>query len=232
MELLDLFDVYGLSLLSAFVMGLIVIACPCTIASNVTILTSVLNRNISISKLFSKICAYILGRMVAYLGVAYLLYFFSDVILISELLQEYFGMLLGPLFLLVGLLMLDIIHIHGLENKCLVWMNRWNNSDRLGGAFFLGLIMAFAFCPYGALIYFGMMVPLSISADFGVFVPVFFSLGTAVPIVLVSLLLFWGWESNKSLFSKFQRFEWWLRRILAIFFIISGFLFILEFYIE
>lgn len=211
-------------------MGLVVIACPCTIASNVAILTSMLNRNVSASMLFSKACIYVLGRMVAYLGIAYLLYSFSEIIAVSESIQNILGLLLGPLFLLVGILMLDIVHVHGLENKCLIWMKKWTMSDKLVGPFLLGLAFAFAFCPYGALIYFGMMIPLSVTSINGLWVPLFFSIGTALPILLVALLFFWGWDSNKHLLSKFQTFELWLRRILAVFFIISGILFILEFY--
>lgn len=211
-------------------MGLVVIACPCTIASNVTILTSMLNRNVSASMLFSKACIYVLGRMVAYLGIAYLLYSFSEIIAVSESIQNILGLLLGPLFLWVGILMLDIVHVHGLENKCLIWMKKWTMSDKLVGPFLLGLAFAFAFCPYGALIYFGMMIPLSVTSINGLWVPLFFSIGTALPILLVALLFFWGWDSNKHLLSKFQTFELWLRRILAVFFIISGILFILEFY--
>lgn len=231
MEYFEFLKEGGFPLLSAFIMGLVVIACPCTIASNVTILTSMLNKNVSASVLFSKASIYVLGRMVAYMGIAYLLYSFSEIIAISESIQNILGLLLGPLFLLVGILMLDIVHIHGLENKCLIWMKKWTLSDRLVGPFLLGLAFAFAFCPYGALIYFGMMIPLSITSVNGSWVPLSFSIGTALPILLVALLFFWGWDSKKHLLSKFQTFELWLRRILAVFFIISGILFILEFYL-
>jgi len=231
MEYFEILKEGGFPLLSAFIMGLVVIACPCTIASNVTILTSMLNKNVSASVLFSKASIYVLGRMVAYMGIAYLLYSFSEIIAISESIQNILGLLLGPLFLLVGILMLDIVHIHGLENKCLIWMKKWTLSDRLVGPFLLGLAFAFAFCPYGALIYFGMMIPLSITSVNGLWVPLSFSIGTALPILLVALLFFWGWDSKKHLLSKFQTFELWLRRILAVFFIISGILFILEFYL-
>ena len=230
MEYFEFLKEGGFPLLSAFIMGLVVIACPCTIASNVAILTSMLNRNVSASMLFSKACIYVLGRMVAYLGIAYLLYSFSEIIAVSESIQNILGLLLGPLFLLVGILMLDIVHVHGLENKCVIWMKKWTMSDKLVGPFLLGLAFAFAFCPYGALIYFGMMIPLSVTSINGLWVPLFFSIGTALPILLVALLFFWGWDSNKHLLSKFQTFELWLRRILAVFFIISGILFILEFY--
>ena len=230
MEYFEFLKEGGFPLLSAFIMGLVVVACPCTIASNVTILTSMLNRNVSASVLFSKACIYVLGRMVAYMGIAYLLYSFSGIIAVSESIQNILGLLLGPLFLLVGILMLDIVHVHGLENKCLIWMKKWTMSDKLVGPFLLGLAFAFAFCPYGALIYFGMMIPLSVTSINGLWVPLFFSFGTALPILLVALLFFWGWDSNKHLLSKFQTFELWLRRILAVFFIISGILFILEFY--
>ena len=103
MEYFEFLKEGGFPLLSAFIMGLVVIACPCTIASNVTILTSMLNRNVSASMLFSKACIYVLGRMVAYLGIAYLLYSFSEIIAVSESIQNILGLLLGPLFLLVGI---------------------------------------------------------------------------------------------------------------------------------
>ena len=232
MEFFNVVNSWGIPLLSAFVMGVVVVACPCTFASNVTILTSMVNKNVTTINLFTKSFFYIVGRIVAYVSVAVLLESFSENISFTESLQYFLGKIMGPIFLLVGILMLDIIHIHGFENKCLVWLNRWSYSNNNLLSFFLGLCLAFAFCPYGALIYFGMMIPLSITSDFGLWIPILFSFGTALPIIFVAVFLFCGWNSKKQILEKFQKFELWLRRILAIFFVVSGILFILEFYFE
>lgn len=219
-------------LLTSIILGLIVAICPCTMATNITAFTAVSNRGEGGHASFARGIAYALGRAVAYVGLGILLYFFAQGLHFGERFQHLFGMIIGPLFILIGVMMLDIIHIHGLEEKCVGLFNRWVGNISIGKSFGMGLLLAFAFCPYSAAIYFGVAVPSSLTIDNGVWVPIFFAIGTTLPLIALAALFAYGFESHKKILQKIQQYEVWFRRILAILFIISGILFILEYYFE
>lgn len=220
-----------LPFITVILLGVVVSVCPCTIAANVSALTCMLRQN---RDSFSSLSfAYILARSFAYVVVGILLTIFVGKIQITSNAQLWIGRIAGPLFILVGIFMLDIIHIHGFENKCVVWMNRiFSETYSLKRATLLGLMLAFAFCPYSSAIYFGMMLPMSCSAEWGVFFPALFALGAAIPLVFIAWVLYKGMEAKLDVWNKFQRFEYWFRKIVAIIFILTGILFVWEYFLE
>ncbi len=218
--------------LSSIILGLIVSVCPCTMAANITAITAMTRKGNGEHRLFVRGIAYTLGRAIAYISLGLLLFFFAQGLHIGEKFQHFFGLLIGPIAILIGIMMLDIIHIHGLADKCMVVVNRLVKDFGFWKSFFLGILLAFAFCPYSATIYFGIVVPSSLSLQTGYLVPVFFAIGATIPVLALSWLFTYGLESSKKILEKFQHYETWFRRILAVLFIVSGILFILEYYFE
>ncbi|HOI27044.1 MAG TPA: aromatic aminobenezylarsenical efflux permease ArsG family transporter [Paludibacteraceae bacterium] len=218
---------------AAFLMGLVVSISPCTLAGNVSAVTYLAKDERNDKKrVFLKGVVYTLGRTFMYACVGMLLVYFASGIKIGASFQHTLGMIAGPLFILIGLLMLDIIHIHGLADKCLAKLNFSNMNRSFWGSFFLGFILAFAFCPYCAGIYFCAMIPLAITAQMGVFLPLFFALGAAVPILIMSWIWSYSFNGLSGMYDRFAKFELWFRRILALLFILSGVLFVMEYYFE
>ena len=220
-------------LLSALFLGIMVAIAPCTIASNVTVigfLTKKEQKNRK--KIFVNGFVYTLGRTFAYgiLGTA--IFYFAGGLKISEPLQHSIGKMIGFLFIVIGFLMLDIIHIHGLADKCLHKLNLKNIQKHNWNAFGAGLLLAFAFCPYCAAIYFGMLVPLSLSVSYGAALPWIFAAGAAIPVIFMTWIIAFSYTKLYKVYNKLQTFEIWFRRIIAILFILSGILFVVEYYFE
>lgn len=231
MDLLQMLTDNGMPIMSVILLGALLSVCPCTMAANVTALTCMLkqedNRFLRLS-LF-----YVLARVVAYSLVGILLCYFVEGVAVTKEMISLMGKLAGPLFLVIGLLLLDIVHIHGLENKGVTWMNRmFEGRYSVGSAVALGLLLAFAFCPYSAAIYFGVMIPLSCSVSYGLFLPLLFSVGTAIPLFFIIYLMKKGLEKRQRTMEKFKRFEKWYRIAIAVVFIVTGLLFIWEYYID
>lgn len=217
--------------IAVILLGVVVSVCPCTIAANVSALTCMLRQNKD--SFFSLSAAYILARTVIYTLVGVLLILFVGKVEFTANAQLWIGRVAGPLFILIGLFMLDVIHIHGLENKCIVWMNRiFSEKYSLWSAFLLGLVLAFAFCPYSSAIYFGLMLPMSCASDWGVLFPFLFSIGAALPLIFIAWVMFKGMESKLDVWNKFQHFEYWFRKIIAVIFIITGLLFVWEYFLD
>ncbi len=231
-ELLHIFETKEFPILSALLLGLMVAVAPCTIASNVTVIGYLTNEKKNKKKIFINGIAYTLGRTFAYglLGMA--IFYFASGLRISELLQQYIGKIIGPLFIIIGFLMLDIIHIHGLADKCLRKLNIKEIQKHNWSAFGIGILLAFAFCPYCAAIYFGMLVPLSFTVSYGAVLPWIFGIGAAVPVLFMTWIIAFSYNKLSNVYNKLQKFEVWFRRILGILFILSGILFIIEYFFE
>ena len=151
--------------ISSIIWGIIVAVCPCTMAANITAITAMSRDKREKRDVFARGIAYAFGRAAAYIALGILLVTFAQGLRIGESFQHLFGLFLGPILVLIGILMLDIIHIHGLADKCMVVFNRMVKQFGFWKSFLLGIMLAFAFCPYSATIYFGVVIPSSLSAD-------------------------------------------------------------------
>lgn len=97
--------------------------------------------------------------------------------------------------------------------------------------FLVGILMAYAFCPYSGALYFGAMVPLMITTS-SIYVPLAFALGTVLPLIPILLVIYGGMDKLNKMKQKHANIEKWTRRIIALFFIIAGCMFVYEYYIE
>ena len=231
-NLLYIFETKEFPLLSALFLGIMVAFAPCTIASNVTVIGFLTNEEKNKKKIVVNGFVYTLGRTLAYGVLGTTIFYFANRLKISELLQHSIGKIIGFLFILIGFLMLDIIHIHGLADKCLRKLNLKDIQKHNWSAFGAGLLLAFAFCPYCAAIYFGMLVPISFTVSYGAILPWIFGIGAAIPVIFMTWIIAFSYTKLYEVYNKIQKFEIWFRRILGILFILSGILFVMEYYFE
>lgn len=124
--------------------------------------------------------------------------------------------------------MLDIIHLHGLEDK-IVSSFKGEEKKTVFQTLMVGLLLALAFCPDGAVLYFGMMLPLTIAENHSVMIPIFFAIGAAMPLLVVVALYAYGVEKVASMQTKFFSANALVRKFVGIMFIIAGIFFITEF---
>src|SRR4030043_1916127 len=97
--------------LSAMVLGLMTAISPCPLATNITavgfISREIENRN----RVFINGLMYTLGRAITYTAIALIIYLGVDQFKFSGIFQRYGEKILGPLLIIIGLFMLDIIKI-------------------------------------------------------------------------------------------------------------------------
>ena len=214
--------------ISALVLGLMTAISPCPLATNITavgfISKDIKNRNrVFINGLF-----YTLGRAVSYTGIALLIYLGADQFKFSGFFQQNGEKILGPLLIIIGLFMLDILKIKfpgmsrltsGMENK-----TRWSFFD----AILLGMIFAMAFCPYSGVLYFGMLVPMTVASASGLYLPVVFAIATGIPVIIFAWILAFSVGSVGGVYNKMKNFEIWFRRLIAVLFIAVGIYYIIR----
>jgi len=217
--------------LSAMVLGLMTAISPCPLATNITavgyISKDIENRN----RVFLNGLLYTLGRAITYTAIALVIYLGVDQFKFSGFFQRYGEKFLGPLFIIIGLFMLDIIKIKfpgmgGLTSK-MQKKTKWGYFD----AVLLGLVFALAFCPYSGVLYFGMLVPMTVASASGLYLPVVFAIATGIPVIIFAWILAYTVSGIGGVYNKVKTFELWFRRIIALLFIAVGIYYIFKVYL-
>jgi len=197
---------------------------PCPMATNITAI-AYMSRKIDNNKNTLLVgLLYTLGRMFAYAALASLIVWVGlSTQAISLLLQGQGEKVLGPLLILIGVLMLDIVKIKFFRgSKKINKLSEKLSEKGYFGGFLLGFIFALAFCPFSAVLFFGMLIPLCISTGDSFVLPSIFAIGTGLPVVLFSVLLVYGVSTIGTVMHKLQIFEMWVRRLASLIFIIVG----------
>ena len=86
----------------------------------------------------------------------------------------------------------------------------------------LGILFALAFCPYSGVLYFGMLIPMTVNSASGLFLPVVFAIATAIPVIIFAWLLAYTASGVGRLYKGLKVFEIWFRRLIAVVFIVVG----------
>lgn len=214
-------------LLTALLLGVLVAISPCTIAANLAALSFVSVGCDTKKTTLTQGAILVLGKSLAYIVLALLLSHFAGAMEISDHFADTYVQIIGILFIIVGVLMLDIIHLHGLEDL-IVRMFKGENKKNIYQTLFVGMLLAMAFCPDGAVLYFGMMIPLTIAENHSFMVPIFFAMGAAIPLLVVVTLYAYGVERVSSMTKIFSA-NAMVRKFVGAMFIIAGICFITEF---
>jgi len=175
-------DALLLGVASALWLGILTSISPCPLATNIAAISFIGRRVGSTRHVLLSGLIYALGRMVTYLALGILLVAsILSVPEVSNFLQEYMNKLLGPILVLVGMFLLELIQPNlsgsGISEK----MQRRVEKSGVWGAGILGIIFALSFCPLSAALFFGSLIPLSLKHGSSVFLPSLYGIGTALP---------------------------------------------------
>ncbi len=224
MSFMEVMGTHEIAIVAAFFIGLMTAISPCPLATNITAVAYISKRLGNKRHTLSIGLSYALGRMLTYVAIASLIVWMGlGVQGISLPLQKYGDILIGPLLILIGVVMLDIVKISFLKGSRRMESIKESLSRKgILGGFLLGAIFALAFCPFSAVLFFGMLIPLAINAGDSIIIPSVFSIATALPVIILSLFLVHSFSKLGTVMNKIQTFEKWMRRSVAIVFIAVG----------
>jgi cytochrome c-type biogenesis protein len=220
--LTGLYENSNIPILSAFFLGLLTAISPCPMATNITAI-GFIGKDIEVKKrVFYNGLIYTLGRAISYSVLAIVLFIGADQFKIASFFQMHGEKILGPLLIVVGIFMLGIIKINfpalNIFSKKLEEKNKWNFWNVL----LLGIVFALAFCPYSGVLYFGMLIPMSIGSAEGLFLPVVYALATGIPVIIIAWLLAFTISGVSKFYNILKTVEYWMRRTIAVLFIGVG----------
>jgi cytochrome c-type biogenesis protein len=216
--------------ITALILGLMTAISPCPLATNITAIGFISKDLENRNRVFLNGLFYTLGRAISYTLIPLIIYLGADQFKFSGFFQRYGEKILGPLLLLIGIFMLDVIRINfpgfGKLSEKMEKRKSWRFID----AVLLGMVFALAFCPYSGVLYFGMLVPLTVSSTSGLYLPVIFAVATGIPVIIFAWFLAYTVSGIGTLYNKIKIFELWFRRVIAILFIVVGVYYIFRIY--
>lgn len=210
-------------LLSALLLGLITAISPCPLATNITA-TAFISKNITNkNKVFLSGIIYALGRAFSYTLIGVIFYFGANQFHIKKFLMLNGELFLGPLLLLLGLIMLNIIKLNFLGKTSFQEKLSIKFKDKgLIGSFLIGVLFALAFCPYSGALFFGALIPMTLTSTNGLYLPIIFAFGTGLPVILFTYLMAFTVGKLSVFYNSIAKIEKIMRLIAGIVFVISG----------
>ncbi len=208
---------------TALWLGVLTSVSPCPLATNIAAVSYVGKRVGRPRAVLLSGLLYTLGRVLGYFVVAFIaVKSLASVPAVSMFLQGRMNQLLGPILLIVGVLLLNVIPWPwtggGFSNRL------QGRVDKLGflGAGLLGLAFALTFCPVSAALFFGSLLPLSMKFESSLLLPGLYGIGTGLPVVLFSAVIAFAANRVGRTFNLLTKIEPWMRRLTAAVFIVVG----------
>jgi len=214
---------YLLAAISAFWLGVVTSISPCPMATNVAAISFIGRKLESPRQSIYYSLAYTLGRMLAYLIVGMIVVAgLLAIPAISEFLQKYMNQVMGIVLIIVGMFLLELIKIRpgkGIDGERL--QKSVGNLGMAGGVA-LGFIFALSFCPVSAAWFFGSLIPLAVKHNSTILFPLFYGIGTALPVVIFGVIIASGARTLGKTFDNLKKIELIVRRVTGVIFILVG----------
>ncbi|PGE32121.1 cytochrome C biosynthesis protein [Bacillus wiedmannii] len=206
----------SIPLLFAFLLGIVGTLAPCQLTGNISAITLYGNQSLQKGHAWKHILLFILGKIIAFTTLGLFVWFLGKEI--QQILTLYFPWLrkiIGPLLILMGLMLAGIIK--GRNFFPIKFIRKQNEV----GSCLLGFFFSLAFCPTMFVLFFGTLIPLSFSYNYGYLFPTFFSIGTALPIVVLIFIIFYL-GLNGALLKKSRKIGKIIQLITGVLLILIG----------
>ena len=211
-------------IISAFLIGVLVSVSPCPLATNIAAIAYISRRAAERKYAVTTAILYTLGRMFSYSVIGTLIIVVGlGVAGISSFLQDTGEQWLGPLLIVTGFLLFiaDKLPFGNAGSRLQDLGGRVVDRGVMGG-FFLGALFAMAFCPFSAVLFFGVLIPLALNSTAGALLPPAFAIGTGLPVLALGILLSFSVSRVSSLVNVLNRAQPVIRTLVSIVFVGVG----------
>lgn len=211
--------------LTALLLGLLTAVSPCPLATNIAAIGFIGKDIEDRRRIFLNGALYTLGRVIAYTVLGIMLIAIlregAGVFGIQKAVGKWGEMLTGPLLIAIGAFMLAG---NRLNLPKLSFGGRGESLAGRGGAgaLLLGIFFAMAFCPTSGVLYFGMLIPLSVTATAGWLLPALFAIATALPVLVVAWILAFSARHIGAFYGKMRSLQKWLNLVVGAVFLAAG----------
>ncbi len=223
MPVKQLAEASQLPILAVLLIGLVGALSPCQLTTNLSAIAYV-SRKGNEWQVWSEALAYAAGKVlvytltggaVIYLGVQ-LQHSALPIVVVTRKIA-------GPLMILIGFGLLGLIQLRGsFGHRFSCWLKPRLPKQDLIGAFSLGAVFSFTFCPTLFWLFFGLMIPLAVVSAGGWIFPSVFALGTVLPLLAFAGVMASGNDLGNTLTKRLSRYPGRIRQISGAVFIVAG----------
>lgn len=217
-----IFENSQIPILSAFILGLMTSISPCPLATNITAVGYISKDFNNRKRVFLSGVIYTIGRAITYTTIGLIIFLGASQFAISGFIQQWGERILGPILIVSGLFMIGLIKLNingiGKLNDKIKQLNKNRHMDIL----LMGIVFALAFCPYSGVLYFGMLMPMTITSASGLYLPIIFAIASGIPVLIFTLIIAYSVSSVSKYFNRVKTFEYLFRRVVAAVFIGIG----------
>jgi cytochrome c-type biogenesis protein len=239
---------------AALYLGLLTSISPCPLATNIAAISYVGRRVGNPRSVIAAGFLYTLGRCLLYLALAvFLTATAMSVPAVSIFLQKYTHLVLGPIFLVLGLFLAGLVTVSFGGAMMSEGLKKRVDAMGIWGAFLLGVLFAVSFCPTSAFLFFGLIALIMGNEAGGInavlerigidlpseslhggtlYLPAIYGIGTAVPVILVAFVLAYSAQSVGKTYNILSKVDWWARQITGWLFIAIGAHFCLKYALD
>jgi cytochrome c biogenesis protein CcdA len=221
-----------IAIFTALWLGILTAISPCPLTTNIAAI-SFISKNIECP--YKTILAgllYVVGRIITYAVLGFIVVSgLLAVPSIANFLQHSINKFMGPILIIVGLILLNIIKLNFSLRVNHDRFKKFAETSNFLGAFLLGIIFALSFCPVSAALFFGSLTSLAIEFNSRLMLPAFYGIGTGLPVVIFAVVIAFSVHKLGEIYHNVVKFETWFRKITGVIFIIAGIYFIVIHYI-
>ena len=217
----------------AFWLGVLTAISPCLMATNVAAITFIARRVDEPKYALLSGLFYVGGQALAYVLLSMLLVTsLLSVPLVSQWLQEHMLALLGPIMIVASMFLLELLDVQLGGGKMKQWVQERTGTYGLWAAALLGIVFAMSFCPTTAALFFGSLIPLAVTHESTVLLPLFYAVGVALPVLAFGVLIAFAANKVGRVFERVGRIERWARYATGGIFLATGVYFTLAYTID
>ena len=216
-------DQLQLPVFTVLLFGLVGALSPCQLTTNLSAIAYV-SRRPGEGQIWSEALGYTVGKILVYtlLGGAVIILGFTlqqSAIPIVVITRK----IVGPLMIVIGFGLMGLIRLRGSFGEGLArWLRAQIPQKGVLGAFLLGTVFSFSFCPTLLWLFFGLMIPLALASTGGWTFPGLFALGTALPLLVFAGLLVSGTDLSSKLTDRLKRYHQNISKVSGGIFILAG----------
>ena len=204
-------------------LGILTSISPCPLATNIAAISYVGRRVGSPRMVLLSGLLYTIGRTLAYVLVAIVVVKgILSIPGVSNFLQHYMSRIIGPVCIVLGFLLLDIVHLNIGNSGFGQGFQKRAEKMGIAGAGFLGFLFAMAFCPTSAGLFFGGLMPLALKSNGTIIMPALYGIGTALPVIVFAVVIAYATQAVGRIFNILTVIDKCARKITAILFLLIG----------
>lgn len=212
----------SIPILFAFLLGIVGAMVPCQFTGNIGAITLYGNKSLQKGLAWADVIIFTLGKVVVFSGLGLLVWFLGREFQAEMTLYfPWFRKIIGPMFILVGIILLGIIKM----KWKLTMLEVPKESFKKGklGPFLMGVSFSLGFCPTMFILFFVTLMPIVLSTSYGVVLPSLFAIGTSLPL-FIALALVWYYGASGAVLKKGRKVGLFIQRIAGAILVILGIL--------